>query len=223
MSVLLADGRVAVIGGGITSDGVFDGTASASIETFDPATGAFLEAGALTTERSRPSATLLTDGRVLIAGGGNADGWPRTSEIFDPVSGKTSIAGSLVEDMTVEPIDPSSAVLLPDGRIVVAGSGLGPQVLSGAKLPPIILEPASPAFTAIDGGLLPREAGAAILLDDGRVLLAGGLTPARGEAVPAQVFDPSSGTAQHVGPAHHPALQRGPGRLAGWPAAGRRR
>jgi hypothetical protein len=139
---------------------------------------------------------LLTDGRVLIVGGGNVDGWPRSSEIFDPVSGKTSIAGSLVEDMTVETNDPPSAVLLADGRIVVAVRGHGPQVLGGAKLPPIILEPASPAFTALDGGLLPRERGAAILLDDGRVLLAGGLDPARGDAVPAQVFDPAAATAQ---------------------------
>lgn len=200
-SVLLADRRVAVIGGGITKDGIFEGTASASIETFDPATGAFTEAGALTTERSRPLAMLLTDGRVLIVGGGNIDGWPRSFEIFDPVSGKTSIAGSLVEDMTVESNDPPSAVLLADGRIVVAVQSHGPQVLSGAKLPPIILEPASlepasPAFTALDGGLLPRGRGAAILLDDGRVLLVGGLDPARGEAVPAQVFDPAAATAQ---------------------------
>ena len=73
----LADGRVLVVGG-FTRPSDLPATAKgpvlvsvASAELYDPGTGTFSEAGSMTTARATHSATLLLDGRVLIAGGIN--------------------------------------------------------------------------------------------------------------------------------------------------------
>jgi len=63
-ATLLRDGRVLIAGGSTLSSA---GTAAA--ELYDPATGTFGSAGAMTVARSWPTATLLPDGRVLVAGG----------------------------------------------------------------------------------------------------------------------------------------------------------
>src|SRR5207249_2028280 len=55
-------------------------------EVWDPGTGLWSGAGSLTTARSYHSATLLPDGRVLVAGG--YDGGPLSSaEVWDPATG----------------------------------------------------------------------------------------------------------------------------------------
>jgi hypothetical protein len=97
----LPDGRVLVAGG--TSNGSFT-AALASAEIYDPTTGAFSPTGnAMSDPRLQHTATLLDDGRVLIAGGGTApaddptDVLPLASlDLFDPATGRFSpAAGSL--------------------------------------------------------------------------------------------------------------------------------
>jgi hypothetical protein len=64
-----------------------DGTGKAltSAEIYDPKTGVFTPTSSMTTARFGHSATLLADGRVLVAGG-TADGKTvlASAELFQP-------------------------------------------------------------------------------------------------------------------------------------------
>jgi N-acetylneuraminic acid mutarotase len=86
-ATLLADGRVLVVGG-IThesKDGQNRFVALASAELFDPKTNAWKPTGALADARNGHTATLLTDGRVLVVGGAREQRQHLASvELYDP-------------------------------------------------------------------------------------------------------------------------------------------
>ena len=71
------------------------------------------------------TATLLPDGRVLIAGG-NAT-W--IAELYDPASGEFSYGGPMVAGRRGH-----TATLLSDGRILIAGGYQGDKLLASAEL-----------------------------------------------------------------------------------------
>ena len=86
----LPDGRVLVVGGSVGSERL------ASVEVWDPSTGAFVGTGSMSEAHSGHTATALPDGRVLIAGGvGEGDRRLATSEIWDPSTGTFTPTGSL--------------------------------------------------------------------------------------------------------------------------------
>ena len=66
--------------------------------------------------RDRCTATVLKDGRVLIAGGTNKGNPPLPAEIFDPVTGVFTLAAPLREGRMAH-----DTCLLPDGSVAVAG------------------------------------------------------------------------------------------------------
>jgi hypothetical protein len=65
-ATLLRDGRVLIAGGIVLAEG---SDASSTADIYDPAKGVFKPAAKMKSPRCRHSATLLLDGRVLIAGG----------------------------------------------------------------------------------------------------------------------------------------------------------
>ena len=79
-AVLLRSGKVLIAGGWI-GHGATD-----SAELYDPTTGKFTSIAKMTALRGRPTATLLENGDVLIAGGADHDtpGGVATAEIFHP-------------------------------------------------------------------------------------------------------------------------------------------
>ena len=101
-TTLLKDGRVLAIGG-LTGDS--GGTKPA--EVYDPANGTWRRVGDTVVGRFFPLAVRLHDGRVLIAGGSSL-------ELFDPTTETFSTAGSV-------PGSIGAALLLPDGRVFLAG------------------------------------------------------------------------------------------------------
>jgi Galactose oxidase, central domain len=107
-ATLLSDGRVVLVGGtGAPAGNRWD----ASAETYDPLSGRFTPSGSLTIPRRKQTATLLPDGRVLIAGGesdlsGIARMFPTTTsglsslasaELYDPATGIFSLTGSMTD------------------------------------------------------------------------------------------------------------------------------
>jgi hypothetical protein len=80
-ATLLQDGRVLVVGGDTDLE---DETSSAKAYLWSEDTKAFTPTGPLATARGWPVATLLSDGRVLVAGGGNDSGATLTAELYRP-------------------------------------------------------------------------------------------------------------------------------------------
>jgi hypothetical protein len=71
----------------------------------------------MTDARYLHTATLLPDGRVLVAGGAFTDG-RASAELYDPVTGTWTPTGSMTTGRLA-----FAATLLPDGRVLVAGGG----------------------------------------------------------------------------------------------------
>src|SRR5437660_128069 len=77
--------------------------------------GTWTATGSLGTARAEHTATLLPDGKVLVAGG-YAAGWLASAELYDPATGTWTVTGSLATARSND-----TATLLPDGKVLVAG------------------------------------------------------------------------------------------------------
>ncbi len=162
-------------------------------------TGAFHATGSLSVARAHATSTLLRDGRVLVAGGQDANGGPLASaEVYNPATGAWSPTSSLPL-----PVTQATATLLGDGNVLMAG-GLTGAV--GSLVPTSISEiynPATGAWSLTRSPLLTASyAGGAVPLLSGKLLYAGGLTstsftmPATSVA---QLYDPATGTWAQTG------------------------
>src|SRR5215471_2196944 len=72
------------------------------------------------------TATLLFNGKVLVAGGVNAG---NGAQLYDPTTGKWTATGPMATNRSSH-----TATLLPNGRVLVAGGSAGGQMLASAEL-----------------------------------------------------------------------------------------
>jgi hypothetical protein len=139
--------------------------------------------------RDSHTATLLLDGRVLIAGGGGYDA-ARSAELYDPTSGTFTSTGS----MTVGR-DSQTATLLLDGRVLFVGGWESTSQTNRVESASAELyDPQTGTFART--GSLPqsRHFATATRLQDGRVLIAGGEIAGNTEgAATAELYDPGTG------------------------------
>ena len=183
-AMLLPNGKVLIAGGQFTQPASIERLSSA--ELFDPATQSFSATGSMAVPRLQFTATLLRNGKVLVAGGINGTDNPATSELYDPATGSFVATGTMIT-----PRASHVATLLSDGRVLFAGGtesyGLGNTPLASAEL----YDPTTGLFTATGSMGSSRTQPSATLLPNGKVLVAGedGIA---GQT--AEVYDPGSGT-----------------------------
>jgi hypothetical protein len=121
------------------------------------------------------TATLLGDGRVLIAGG---DAAGNATEIFDPRTGAFADGPKLLAARTHH-----TATMLQSGKVLLVG---GDGQSSAELFDPVT---GTVAMTGALGGVRAHHAAARLL--DGRVLIGGG---PQGDSTPGTLYDPATGT-----------------------------
>ncbi|MGV1036849.1 MAG: kelch repeat-containing protein [Candidatus Nanopelagicales bacterium] len=185
--ILLADGRVLVVDGGLTS-----------AEVYEPESGTWSSTGSMCSKRGRYTMTSLGDGRVLVAGGvprprvpppaGSEE--PASAEIYDPESGTWSVTPAMTGSRSDH-----TATLLTDGSVLMTG---GLDFSAPGKVIPIhdsseLYDPGTGTWTAVAPMKEQRYGHTATRLTDGRVLVVGGILREQdpdGRRA-AEMFDPA--------------------------------
>ncbi len=155
---------------------------------FDPSTGLWTITGSLSVGRSGHTATLLTNGLVLVAAGDGATNYLDATELYNPANETWTTTGPLLiprDSLT------TTATLLPNGKVLIAGGFYGPiGYLSESEL----YDSASGTWTNTGSLVTARESATATLLPNGQVLIAAGANGTYGRIPYAELYDPVSGT-----------------------------
>ncbi len=189
-ATLLASGNVLVAAGvvNVSSGGFFSGA-----ELFDPATSTWRAAASVAVARGFHTATLLANGKVLVAGGLGVNPMSAapqrlaSAELYDPATNTWSVVGSLTEARAHH-----SATLLANGKVLVAGGSS-----NNANLPinsAELFDPATNTWSAAGSFVVERRDHKATLLSDGRVLIAGGGNNVSGSLAIVDLYDPATDT-----------------------------
>jgi|GEM_PF-5946039 hypothetical protein len=147
----------------------------------------WVRTGAMTTPRRGHAATLLSSGKVLVAGGtaDTRDVDLASAELYDPATGRWSPTGS----MSV-PREGHTLTLLPTGKVLVAG---GFTHFVGVTATAELYDPQTGQWTKTGALLEPRLQHTATLLPTGEVLVVGGQGVAPGFLTSAELYDPATG------------------------------
>ncbi|MCM2268219.1 MAG: fibronectin type III domain-containing protein, partial [Elusimicrobiales bacterium] len=183
-TTLLADGNI-LITGGVTDSG---NAVTAEIQMYNMSTNAFEAwAGNLVTARSSHTATLMSDGRVLIAGGFAATGTPLSSmELCNP---KTRTCAATTAMSTLR--GGHTATLLTTGpragRVLICGgqSAAAQTSVTGAC---DIYNPSDASVFQAAAFVSPRIGHAAVTLESGKVFVTGGRRRNAGDT--AWIYEP---------------------------------
>jgi len=195
------DASITAMDGAFTATG---GTADAGAESAMMGSGgststtasqeSFTATGSLVVSRSHHTATLLPNGKVLVAGGisgrdpvSSGQVPLASAELYDPGSGTFSATGSMAT-----PRMGHTATLLPNGKVLIAGGGDGHNSVYDSME---LYDPTTGTFTATGGMTVSRFLHTATLLLNGKVLLAGGYTTNGA----AELYDPTTGTSTATG------------------------
>ena len=185
---VLNDGRVLSAG---ETNSLFGGDTGnvGRLETYNPTTGVWTQNATMHWNRTRTRSVKLSNGKVLIVGGGTNDPSQadqfasKTSEIFDPATNTVSDGPSLVA-----PVDNQVMVTLANGKTFVGAVNNTPQ----------LFDPNTNTFSAT-GSWVPSymsvfEGCGSALLSDGRVLVITGGDNGAGNPITSTIYNPATGT-----------------------------
>jgi hypothetical protein len=166
---LLRDGTVLVAGGGTTGR-------ENSAELFDPVSGTWSETRRMGQYMDDPVAVLLHDGTVLVG----------TTEIYDPPTKTWStVAGGMPRGPDGGFLgDLEAMFVLPDGKVLAVGR-------PGRTA---VFDPSRRSWTPGGSMVTPQFGFAAVLLDDGKLLVVGGSVSDEQPVASAQLYDPVAGS-----------------------------
>ena len=213
-----------VSGGFITNEGIYTAPSAAgfyhvvatsaadatrsgnSIVTVTTSSAKFSPTGDMTQERGYHTATLLTDGKVLMAGGATlADpiciGGIPSAELYDPAAGSFVQSGHMLALRYAQ-----TGTLLPSGEVLIAGGfGSGYDCEDNgepAEASAELFDPATGSFKATGRMTTGRGRHTATLLPNGRVLIIGGASDGvygTGFSASAELYDPTAGVFTSTG------------------------
>lgn len=157
---LLQNGKVLMAGGDYWNSSNYTYQYATSVELYDPNTGAWVLTGALGVPRAGHSSTLLTNGKVLVAGGYDGNQSLKAAELYDPLLEKWDPITSMTYTRSGH-----SATLLPNGKLLIAGGG---DDSTRAEL----YNPATGIWITTGSLNTGRAGHSAVLLQNGKVLVA---------------------------------------------------
>jgi N-acetylneuraminic acid mutarotase len=198
--MLLPDGKVLVVGGPY------------EVELYDPSTGTWSVNGTLKVPRADYTAALLGNGKVLVAEGydlsiqsdDEAPELTNTAELYDPATGESRFTGNSNVLRAGH-----TAMLLDNGKVLFAGGVTYRRVgdrIEDTTNTAELYDPATGQWS-LTGNLSGTRVGhAAALLQNGKVLVAGGWFPESGTdyTASAEVYDPDTETWSSTGSLNTP-------------------
>ncbi|MGB9072336.1 MAG: kelch repeat-containing protein [Terriglobales bacterium] len=162
------------------------------------ASGTWAPTGAMLSARDGHTATLLSNGKVLAAGGTNNGVALTSAELYNPTAGTWASTGSMNVARTL-----AHAVLLSNGSVLVMG-GCVNDCLSATTNSAELYNPTAGTFTATGSMVQARAEFGVTLLANGQVLVAGGCTSYDANGClavtnKAEIYDPATGTWKATG------------------------
>lgn len=162
----------------------------ASAELYNPGQGRFISLSSTSTGQnagSNGSAVLLANGKVLIAGGVDADVIVANARLYDPVERKFLLASSITSERTGH-----QTTLLRNGQVLVTG---GIKTVHWSASPALataeLFDPEQGRFSRLPDMMTLRTGHSATLLRNGEVLIAGGIRGSFISLSSAELFRPA--------------------------------
>jgi hypothetical protein len=183
MATLLPNGKVLIAGGQTVYNDGASNPGVASTELYDPTTNTIVAGPTMNGSRRTATATLLPDGKVLIAGGSpqhSVDLYDAYANTFAPAAFQPALH---YDDYY------ATATLLPNGKVLIAG---GADAKLGRTSNTELYDPATNTLAAGPTMSAGREAATATLLPNGKVLIAGGIGDAPLNST--DLYDPATNT-----------------------------
>lgn len=163
-ATLLPDGTV-LIAGGSSSVAIVPITYKNLSLIYNPASNQWFRTAPLNFTRAGHSSVLLNDGRVLVAGGNDANAPLATTEVYLPTTHTWQLSGTMTTPRTI-----FGLIKLNSGAALAIGGWTGTSVTATVDY----FDPVTETWSPRTPMSIPRSDFAAALLPDGRVLVVGG-------------------------------------------------